>query len=179
MDFLAILRAGLEQHHGEVTDANFVTCNFPFVSCQSSRVGHRRQVSLPMASLNNGWQYLQSGRSSYRRLALRHWEPLLNSTEQLLLVTGSCGLQLALEGLQVTSAELDRVQVLALGPVANQARARSSMHLLTIQGERDWLSRHFFSADVLVPGVGHLEYWSNECVHKVATDWVLNKISVS
>ncbi len=101
----------------------------------------------------------------------------MNSTEHLLLVTGSCGLQLALEGLQGAAAEFDRVQALALGPVANQTQARTTMRLLAVQGERDWLSRRFFSPDVIVPGLGHLEYWSNELVHKVATDWLLSRIS--
>ncbi|MEZ6134886.1 MAG: hypothetical protein R3C53_08255 [Pirellulaceae bacterium] len=177
LEFLNELRTATQQALGHVEHGTFVENNFPFVAIPDSP--DTTQPSLFRASLNNSWQYTICRRESYRKSAARHWQTLIQSTDRLLLITGSCGLQLATQGLWKNAAHSGEIEVLALGPVANRQLAEQLFRLTVVQGKRDWLSRRFCSADVMIPGMRHLEYWSDKRVRKVATEWLLNRISVS
>ena len=148
-----------------------VRSNFPFV--ETRRPKH--EPSLLAASWNNGYQFASSLRRRFRKEAKPHWQALCDSTDRLLIITGSCGQQLidALEDCD----RLPNVAVLALGPV----RLRSSRFVATkILGSRDWIARWFTpNCDHLVPGVGHLDYWKHETVIGIATTWTQNNLSGS
>ncbi|MGD9128789.1 MAG: hypothetical protein PVH19_15540, partial [Planctomycetia bacterium] len=108
--------------------------NFPWTD------GEERSPLPPLwkASFHNGWQFLLASTPFFRRIAQPHWNAMLRTTEHLLVITGSCGLQIAncLQTGQPSSAP--RVDLLGIGPVAWR-RPKSNCRL--VQGKRDYLSR--------------------------------------
>lgn len=134
-------------------------------------------VSLVRASLANGCQFGESHFAHYRMAAAPHWNALRQSTEQLLLITGSCGLQLAYAGLDALSPKHAEVRILALGPVAFH---RPNCSVTSIQGTHDYISRIFLrKADQKVKRLAHLEYWQNAEVREMIRRWLFNNISES
>lgn len=98
------------------------------------------------------------------------------STSRLLLITGSCGLQLV-HSWTGLAAYADQVEILALGPVA---LTRGCVRTTLVQGSKDYISRLWFRRpDYTVPGVGHMEYWSNRDVKEIAAEWLRDRISLS
>ncbi|HWW61130.1 MAG TPA: hypothetical protein VN181_07175, partial [Thermoanaerobaculia bacterium] len=88
-----------------------------------------------------------------------HWRALADATESLVVITGSCGLEI----LNQSSDERDPIEhVIALGPVA---RSRPRAPHTLVQGTRDPFSKFFFRrCDVELPGVGHMNYLEDERV---------------
>lgn len=147
-----------------------VTRNFPFVPTTAER----HSISLIRASMSNGLQYLRTRSESYQRASTPHWESLLQSTERLFLITGSCGLQLIGSWPGVTRYK-DRIQVLALGPAGYP---NSSLSVTLLQGSRDWVSRCWFRhTDIMVKDVGHLDYWKHPQVREIVQRWIRDRIS--
>jgi hypothetical protein len=117
------------------------------------------RVALWRASLANLRQFLLASRRAYRQAAGKHWEALTASTEELIVITLSCGLEIVNNCLAVCPRRC-QVRVLALGPVAWELP--SVPHTL-IQGSHDHISRVFFrTVHVLMPGVGHMDYLAHE-----------------
>jgi hypothetical protein len=149
-----------------------VPWNFPFIPTFDVTP----PVNILQASVANGTQMALSMTNSYRVLANRHWDSLMQSTSRLLLITGSCGLQLV-NSWTALSAHADQVEILALGPVAI---ARSCVPTTVVQGSRDYISRLWFSRpEIVVNGVGHMDYWSNRDVKEIAATWLRDRISQS
>lgn len=152
----------------ELPDEWKVWRNFPFVESRPLR-----DVSLARASLANTAQFVAAGLGLLREHRLRHWRALVESTEWLLLITGSCGLELVrdLERLEKHRA----VAILALGPVAWR-RPRVAMEM--IQGERDLVSR-LWMGKVGSGGLraGHMECWSDPQVRELVKRWLCDRIS--
>ena len=118
---------------------------------------------------------------------------LLQSTDQLFVIAGSCGLQLLLDGLEWLegSDEMSckRIEVIALGPVAshdlvikNKNRAETDacrLRLTTVQGTADWISRPFCRhPDIRISHLGHLGYWQSDKVREIVHSWLHNRLSV-
>ncbi|MEA2337706.1 MAG: hypothetical protein QOE82_1713, partial [Thermoanaerobaculia bacterium] len=67
-----------------------VYLNFPYVSSTRPRV----HPPLWLASIRNYAQFLRASKPAYRDRARLHWRALLESTESLVVITGSCGLEI-------------------------------------------------------------------------------------
>lgn len=132
--------------------------NFPYVPPDRSE---QRPVPLLMASWRNFSQFVGVQRSPYREHALAHWESLAGSCRGLLVVTISCGLEI-LNMCLSSGVRPPELEVLALGPVA--WRRPPATHTL-IRGSRDFVVNPWFrSVDLVLPGVGHLDYLGNQDV---------------
>jgi hypothetical protein len=132
-----------------------VTVGFPFRPAEApwSKAGILR------ASVRNTVQYaaLRWHPATARQVAAR-LEPLLtHTTDRLLAVCGSQGLELLVTGLRVLGEPACRVRVVALGPVCGAPTEGLDLHVA--QALTDLLSRITYRGPVrLRPKVGHLDY---------------------
>jgi hypothetical protein len=107
------------------------------------------------AAWHNGTQHLGSHRCGF---ASRHRAPvlrMLQAAPHTVLLAGSCGLQL-LTNLSLDHEALQRVSVLAYGPVAR--RAPACARLLTVAGKSDWITRLGYGHAMLQIRCGHMDY---------------------
>lgn len=124
--------------------------NFPYLPSPEWR-----GVPLWLASLRNARLFLTLSRRPCRAAVRRHWLALVESTERLVVVTLSCGLEIVRQCLGPTPAPRP-LDVVALGPVA---WTTPPVSCTLIQGTRDYLSKLFFrKATIVVPAVGHMDY---------------------
>lgn len=122
--------------------------NFPYIPSEG-----RENTPLWKASFHNMQQFLTV--HSYRALVQEHLNELVNSTEHLVFITGSCGLEILNIGLS-EKASRKILHVYALGPVAWQ-KPRCPCAL--IQGSSDFISKFFFRKINLQPNdVNHMNY---------------------
>lgn len=127
------------------------------------------------ASLRNAGQLAAAlASAAFAAEVARHLQPLADAaSRRLLLVCGSCGLQLLAAALPrlALPGEL-RLGILALGPVglapAPLFARRLGFDLVVVRGSRDWISRLGcrLPAD-LAPPVDHLGYTGPEARHAV------------
>lgn len=125
--------------------------NFPW---QSMPAGGYRDAGLFRASVNNAREYLCSRQSDF----IRRYQPsalaFFERAERTLLLCGSCGLEL-FNNLHLPAEVLSRVSLFAYGPVA---RRRPACRHLLVQGDRDYISRLWFSqVDIRIKS-GHMDY---------------------
>lgn len=151
--------------------------NFPYLPCD----GNAASPPLLRASLRNGRQFLAASgwrsntAADYRSAAALHWQALARSTDRLLILAGSCGLEIVRRCLACSESSIADVRIAALGPVG---WTRPPCETLLVQGSRDYVSRLFFRRpDVLVPSVGHMNYLSSDQVFDVVNRWVCDNIS--
>lgn len=122
--------------------------------------GTYRREPLPAACVRNAlqWAAARPGRP-FAEQAARHLQALLDrTTSDLLLLTGSAGMQiLAAAAPSVRTPAGLRVHVVGLAPVGARPPARPGWSVRTVRGSADLISRlgHRVPADVVVPG-GHL-----------------------
>ncbi len=153
----------------DLPDAWKVHWNFPYIP---DKTRHRKPTLLE-ASLHNGLQFVLASTPIYRWMAQRHWNALAASAEKVVLITGSCGLQIlnCLTGKQSTNENL---RVCSVGPVA--WRRPLASHML-IRGAKDRISAMFFrDIDVCVPNDGHLDYFLSNKSRELVSQWVCNSI---
>lgn len=139
--------------------------------------GSKRSRTVPLwrASLHNGWQFLLASTPAYRWLAGRHWNAVLSSTAHLLVITGSCGLQIVNCLLSGNSRQATRVDTLAMAPVAWRP-PRSNYRLL--QGAHDYISRLFFChVDHRLNRLQHMNYLLDHRIRELTEKWISDSIS--
>lgn len=136
----------------ETDPDEIVWANFPYLLTHTA---DRRQTSLWKASLRNGHQFLIARKNPYKAAAQLHWQTLLESCHEVVVITLSCGLEI-FNVVESSCSRPGKLTVIALGPVArNRPRGR---HIL-VRGRRDLVSLPFFpQADVMLPKVGHMNY---------------------
>ncbi|MBF9221270.1 hypothetical protein [Hymenobacter ruricola] len=134
--------------------------NFPYN--QAALMASHRPAPLLAASVRNSAQFVAALASpAFRQACARHLQPLLDAaTRRLVLLCGSCGLQLfyaALPGLRVPPGL--QIQLIGLGPVCVRYQAHPQVAVAVVQGRRDWLSRGLcrLPCTYRVPA-GHLDY---------------------
>lgn len=137
-----------------------LAANFPY-NRVALKAGYL-PAPLLAASVRNGAQFVAAlGSPAFGRACARHLQPLLDATtSRLVLLCGSCGLQLfyaALPGLRVPAGL--QIQLVGLGPVCLRPQAHPQVAVTVVQGRRDWLSRCLcrLPGHYRVPG-GHLDY---------------------
>ena len=135
--------------------------------------GEFRSSGMVAASVRNGLQVMWSlGHPGYRRALECVLQGVIDATaRRLVLITGSCGLQLAnavWPKLRLRSAL--HIQVIALGPVCFGTLRLQGAQVSVLQGDRDGWSRRFYRGPVDVCcACGHLDYWtSTEVRQRVA-----------
>lgn len=140
--------------------------NFPYLPSSKAR----RDPPLWLASIRNLRQFLQASRPAYRE----HWRALAASTESLVVITGSCGLEI----FNHCREPRDPVgHVFALGPVA---RARPAVPHTLVRGTGDPFPRVFFrKCDVELSGVGHMNYLDDSRVQRLVNDYLCSSTSPS
>ena len=126
--------------------------NFPWVPDDGALAA---PVPLVRASLANARQYLGSRRESWRERHRPALERLAGRAPRTVLICGSCGLEL-LANLRARPATLDRLHVLALGPVAR--RRPAVRELVIVRGRDDRVSGRGLGAADHVVGTDHLGY---------------------
>lgn len=137
-----------------------VAANFPYN--RAALAATYQPTPLLTASVRNGAQFFAAlGSRAFGRACARHLQPLLDATtQQLVLLCGSCGLQLfqaALPWLRVPPGL--HIHLIGLGPVCLRHHPHPQVAVTVVQGRHDWLSRglcrlpcqHWVQA-------GHLDY---------------------
>lgn len=147
--------------------ASKVYLNFPYLSSSLTSREAFKEPPLWRASLENSKQFFVASQSNYKTAATRHLEALAASCNKLILLLGSCGLEILNHALSPSvQAKLEHVFV--FGPVA---RRKPVVPYTFIQGSHDLISRFFFKdAHVLVSGVGHMNYLENELVFEAVNE---------
>jgi hypothetical protein len=151
--------------------------NFPYVPSTRPRA----HPPLWLASIRNYAQFLRASKPAYRDRARVHWRALLESTESLVVITGSCGLEILNHCVEdgddcVDGGSAGRIaHVFALGPVA---RARPNAPHTIVQGTRDPITKLYFrSGDVALPGVGHMKYLEDSRALELVNTFLCNSTS--
>jgi hypothetical protein len=145
--------------------------NFPYVPPSRSE---QLPVPLLIASWRNFSQFVGVRRSPYRDHALAHWNSLAGSCRGLLVVTISCGLEI-LNMCLSSGVRPPELEVLALGPVA--WRRPPVTHTL-IRGSHDFVVNPWFrSVDLVLPGVGHMNYLDNPNVIELVESRMQNLLT--
>ncbi|QDV05953.1 hypothetical protein Poly30_14560 [Planctomycetes bacterium Poly30] len=142
--------------------------NFPYGLHPSTKPEFRRTPLLLASAVNLG-RFAAASQPLPRRSTRAAWRALRASCERLLLVTNSCGSQIvaSLEGRDPSSAPL---HLFSLGPVdwgcarLDQVRVRGSLDRIRTPRRS--------SSDVIVDGVGHMDYARSTEVRALAIQWV-------
>ncbi|HEX7833455.1 MAG TPA: hypothetical protein VF787_27640 [Thermoanaerobaculia bacterium] len=134
--------------------------NFPYVDSATPR----RNPGLLIASWRNTQQFLNASNAKTIEHARRHWRALRDSTDALLIITLSCGLEILRH---CVGKNEGAVHVLALGPVA---RALPALPCTLVRGSRDPISRVFFNDALVLPNLGHLDYFTSTAVLEIANE---------
>ncbi len=183
-DFLETLIACSKHVSDGDTSGMMVHKNFPFIdsSLQNDPANEARKPTLLMASFANMLQFLKCRSLNYRALSAPHWKQLFESTNHLIIITGSCGLQLLDDAVSQLDAP-SKLDILALGPVVYRPLAirppmRPGITIDAVQGTRDWISRLTYRGKSnLVRRLGHLGYWMNRETRDIACQWLSSRIS--
>ena len=146
--------------------------NFPYVVCSEPR----RTPPLWLASWRNTWQFFRASRNPYRDAARRHWRALVESTERLLVITLSCGIEIVNHCVDASDVSRD-IHLIALGPVAFR---RPVLPHTLVQGKGDYLSKLFFRRpDVEITGAGHMNYLHHPDVAQLCRELCNNTLRSS
>lgn len=116
------------------------------------------------ASLRNARQWLWARHhQAYRQILGHILGRLLDGRERLLLVTGSCGIDLLAAGLAtLPPPPAARIDLVALGPAGRMPPPGWCARTLILQGRGDGWSRALWRGPVdHRPGCGHLDYYTD------------------
>lgn len=148
--------------------------NFPWIEADDVRP----EPPILRASWQNVRQYLGAERPAFVAQARRHWRALRESTDARLILALSCGFEI-LRHLIDEYDDPETLTILALGPVA---RAWPDFPCTLLYGSRDPIARVFSprwsstlpSRIIDIPTVGHLDYFGNADVLRIANEllWV-------
>jgi len=126
-------------------------CNFPYMESDP----FPSSVPLLRASFNNLAHYLASRKPGFPAVYRDPVHRVLDRFDQILLVAGSCGLEL-FNNLGLPGEIRSRIHLFAYGPVSRSLPEVASFRL--VQGDRDWISRiHHRRVPHRIP-CGHLGY---------------------
>ena len=140
-----------------------VTANFPW----PDRPGLHRNTRIVLASVRNGVQFWQARLSGRYRAWIAGRILTLLGTDDLVLVTGSQGLELLRCAWPELGADAARIRVVALGPVARQLP--TDLRPFVIQSADDRISRLGWRGPVdLVTAGSHLGYAGDSGVRSAA-----------
>ena len=136
-------------------DRSVIGSNFPWPEAP----GEHRPTPLLVASLRNGIQFWRARLSRrYRRFIADRVGGLLASRQgELLIVTGSQGLELVRLAWPLTGSDAERIRVISLGPVAGRLPVDLRAFVVRASGDLVWRLGWRGSVDLQTTG-GHLDY---------------------
>ncbi len=145
--------------------------NFPYTNKSTMQ-----KVGLIKASLANVWQFLFSWTKSYQSQAIKHLDRLLASSDEVILIVGSCGAEI-LNNMLKKIDQSSRIKVITYGAVARRFQRSDCIH---VQGENDLLSAAFLKdPDYIIPEVGHMNYMQSPVFKSIVKRFVCGSISKS
>lgn len=133
--------------------------NFPYRPAS----GPWHPTPLPIASVRNAGDYLESRRAGFAREYRAAVREVLTRADRTLVLAGSCGLEM-LGNLRLDADALAAVHVVAYGPVA---RRRPAMSLETVTGASDALARWSTGAPDHEIDAHHLDYLASPELHGI------------
>ncbi|NOT61578.1 MAG: hypothetical protein HOP19_15280 [Acidobacteria bacterium] len=137
------------------------------------------EPNLLAASWRNGWQFAASLASvRWQHIVARALQPLFHRTdESLLIVTGSCGLQLlACAWPHLVKPENQIVSIAALGPVLWHPFTLDLREIFAVQSRADALSRFSYRGAVAAQcDGGHLDYWQSATARELVAQFFLTR----
>jgi hypothetical protein len=153
----------------EVPEHYKLYLNFPYLPSTGEE-----NEPLWKASLHNTHQFFSI--ALHRTAARHHLENLASSTDALILITGSCGLEIL--NIALTSEVAKKLNhVYALGPVAWQQPVYPRTLL---QGSSDYLSKSFFrNADRYLDDIHHMNYLESDSIFKFINQHLKQLVSTS
>lgn len=129
---------------------HIVPYNFPYLPSSGEE-----NEPLWKASMENMKQFLMYQTSYYQHHLRLHLNNFISSCEQIIFLSGSCGLEILTLALSQES-KTKVARVFAYGPVAKR---HPDFPCTFIQGSKDYVSRYFFKkVDYRIPHLGHLDY---------------------
>jgi hypothetical protein len=141
-------------------DCEVIRTGFPY----TENAGYR-DVPILRASVRNARQVLWTFSESFPKQIGERIDTLSLGVKRLILITGSCGLQMANAAWPRLTAAAE-IQVVALGPVC---LTKLRMPIVAIRGRRDIWSRLMFGGAIDYHcDCGHLAYWESEEVRALA-----------
>ena len=139
--------------------------NFPY----STDTPPHASTPLWRASWHNCAQYVGSRRPGFAQRHRTSVLQMLQTAPYTALLAGSCGLEL-LANLALPAEALQRISVLAYGPVARHAPACA--RLLTVVGQADWISRLGHIRAMQHIACGHMDYLTQPALLAIARRFV-------
>jgi hypothetical protein len=143
----------------EVPEKYKLYYNFPYAPSEGEE-----KEPLWKASFENVNQYLRCRQPYYQQQLHLHLESLAASCDQIIFLSGSCGLEMLNVALSASSQK-KLAHVFAYAPVA---RKHPEYPCTLIQGSRDYLSQVFFKPlDKTIQGLGHMDYLQHPEVFEI------------
>ena len=133
--------------------------NFPYRPAR----GPWHPTPLPVASLRNARDYVESRRAGFARAHAAAVREVLARADRTLVLAGSCGLEL-LANLRLDADALAGVHVVAYGPVA---RRRPAVSLETVTGASDTLARWSTGTPDHEIAAHHLDYLASPELRRI------------
>lgn len=122
-----------------------------------------RRTPLPIASVRNARDYLESRGEGFGRRHAAAVREVLTRADRTLVLAGSCGLEL-LANLGLDDDALAGVHVVAYGPVA---RSRPHVSLETVTGASDVLARRWTGSPDHEIAAHHLDYLASPELRRI------------
>lgn len=138
-------------------EANKLYCNFPYRLVTSTTY---KQTPILTASFNNFFQYFFSRSNSYVNKHKESFMQIFTHTEKLVLLTGSCGLEL-FNNLNLPQSFLEKIYIFAYGAVA---RENPQCNFFSIRGDKDWIAALFSLPIDHVVKATHMNYLEQDQV---------------
>ena len=143
-----------------------IEVGFPFHAVMAAPDGAADdEESIAGAALRNALQFFAARTDARYRAVLAHaLQRVVDATGQaLVVVTGSCGLELAARAWPALAIPPGlRVRVIALGPASRGRLPFSTTELTCVQGRKDRWSRRLHRGPVAFrPDCGHLDYYDD------------------
>lgn len=129
-----------------------------------------KKINIIRASYENAKIFCFSYLKGYQKKYVPSIRALLDRTEYTLFLSGSCGLHL-LSKLELPEGYWGKIRVFSYGPVS---MCKPPCNVLSVQGEKDRISRFFLKkVDYIVPG-GHMSYMEEKQVVDICQAYIDN-----
>ncbi len=163
----------------ECPEAWKIYLNFPYLdkpnnTQQSSNPNLGVETNIITNSLFNIKQYFQASSQIYKTAATQHLSQLAASTNHLILLVGSCGLEILNHAL-TPNINKKLLHLFVYGPVA---KSLPDVNHTLIQGSNDFISKAFFqNVDLTIPNLGHLGYLEKQPVFELVNQTLKPKLA--
>lgn len=135
-------------------EKNKIYLNFPFID--KNQVYKKPHIIL--ASISNACQYFLS-KTIWIKKHQKELRELLKTEKVLLLLVGSCGLEI-LRNMDLSTMDRNKIHVITYGGVAK--KTPDYKYITLVQGDKDWISRLWIKEYDLIIQSDHMNYLESE-----------------